>query len=83
MVVTAVWAVGGEGGAAAGDGLGIAALGACGVLASLSRASMMKHTEGAGGVFLGASGMGMSESIVVGALGVAVSLRCFLDLEPL
>jgi len=44
---------------------------------------MMKRTVGAGGVLLGASGSGVSESIAGGALGVAVSLRRFLDLEPL
>jgi len=44
---------------------------------------MVKCTVGAGGVLLGASGMGVSESVAVGALGVAVSLRRFLDHEPL
>jgi len=44
---------------------------------------MMKRTIRAGGVFLGASGMGVSESIAIGTLGVAVSLGRFLDLEPL
>ena len=44
---------------------------------------MMKSTVGAGGLLLGASGMGMSESIAIEALGVAVSLRRFLDFEPL
>jgi len=83
VVVTTVGAVGGGGGAAAGDGLGVAALGACGVLASVSGASMMKRTVGTGGVFLGASGRGVSKPIAVGALGVAVSLRRFLDLELL
>jgi len=43
----------------------------------------MKRTVGAGGVFLGALGRGVSESVAVGALGVVVSLRHFLDLEPL
>jgi len=33
-------------------------------------------------VLLGASGMGVSEAIAVEALGVAVSLRRFLDFEP-
>jgi len=74
---------GGGGGAATGDSLGVAALGAGGVLASMSRARMMKRTVGAGGVFLGVSGRGVSEIIAVGALGVAVSFRRFLDLEPL
>jgi len=44
---------------------------------------MVKHTVGAGGVLLGASGISVSESIAVGPLGVAVSLRRFLDFEPL
>jgi len=82
-VVTPVGAKGGRGGAATGDGLGVAALGACGVLIYVSRARMMKRTVGAGGVFLGASGRGVSESVTVGALGIAVSLRRFLDFEPL
>jgi len=43
---------------------------------------MMKRTVEAGGVLLGASGMGVSESVAVGTLGVAVSLLRFLDLEP-
>jgi len=83
VVVTAVWAVGGGGGAAAGESLGVATLPACGVLASVSRASIMKRTVGAGGVLLGASGWTVSESIAFGALGFTVSLCRFLDLEPL
>jgi len=75
--------VGGGGGAAAGNGLGVATFRAGGVLASVSCASMMKHRVGAGGVFLGASGRDVSETGAVDALGVAVSLRCFFDLEPL
>jgi len=47
----------------------------------MSRASMVKPTIGVCGVFLGASGSGVSEPIAVGTLGVAVSLPCFLDLE--
>ena len=43
---------------------------------------MVKCTVGAGGVLLGASGMGVSKMIAVGALGVSVSLGRFLDLEP-
>jgi len=42
---------------------------------------MMKRTKGAGGVFLGASGMGVSESVAVGALGIAVGLGSLLDFE--
>jgi len=44
---------------------------------------MMKRTIRAGGVLLGAAGMGVSESVAVGTLGVEVSLGRFLDLEPL
>jgi len=44
---------------------------------------MMKRTVGAGGVFLGVSGSSVSKSVVVGALGVAVSMCRFLDLESL
>ena len=83
MVVTIVGTVGRGGGTAAGQGLGVAALGAGGVLASVGRTSMMKRTVGAGGVFQGASGRGVSESVGVCALGVAVTLRRFLDFEPL
>jgi len=39
----------------------------------------MKRTVRAGGVFLGASGIGRSESVAVGALGVAVGLRGLLN----
>ena len=83
MVIATVRGVGGGSGTAAGDSLGVAALGAGGVLASVGRTSIMKGTVGAGGVFLGASGRGLSKSIAVGVLGVAVSLGHFLDLEPL
>ena len=44
---------------------------------------MMKCAIGTSWVFLGASGMGVSETVAVEALGVAVSLRHFLDLELL
>ena len=43
----------------------------------------MKRTIWAGGVFPGASGRGVSEPVAVGSLGVTVSLRRLLDLEPL
>jgi len=43
----------------------------------------MKCAIGTSRVFLGASGMGVSEMVVVEALGVVVSFRRFLDLEPL
>jgi len=81
VVVTAVGAVGGGGRAASGNGLGVAAFGACGVLTPVGCASMMKLTKGAGGVFLCASGIGVSESVAVGALGVAVGLCSLLDFE--
>jgi len=42
---------------------------------------MMKRTIGAGGVFLGASGIGVSKSIAVGALRVAVGLCSLFDFE--
>jgi len=44
---------------------------------------MMKCTIGASWVFLGASGMGVSNTVAVQTLGVAVSLRRFLDFAPL
>jgi len=83
MVIATVGAVGGGRGAAVGDGFGVATFGAGGVLATVGRTSMMKCTVWAGGVLLGASGIGVSKSIAVGALGVAVSLGHFLDFEPL
>jgi len=42
---------------------------------------MMKRTIGAGGVFLDASGIGLSESVAVGALGVADGLCSLCDFE--
>ena len=81
MVVAAIRAVGRGGRAAAGNGLRVTAFGACGILASVGRTIVMKRTVGAGGVFLGASGIGVSESVAVGALGVAVGLRSLLDFE--
>ena len=83
MVITTFGAVGGGGGPPSRDSPGVAALVAGGVLASVSRASMMKCTIGACAVFLGASGSGVAKSVAVGTLGVAVSLRRFLDLELL
>ena len=41
----------------------------------------MKCAIGTRWVFLGTSGMRVSEMIAVEALGIAVSLRRFLDLE--
>jgi len=81
VVVTAVWAMGGGGGATGRGGFGVAGLVAGGVLASISRASMRMRPVGAGGVLLGVSGIGVSESVAVGALDVAVSLTRFLDLN--
>ena len=81
MAVTTGGTVRGGGAAAAREGLGVPALGAGGVLASVSRASMMKHTVGACGMLPDASGRGVSKSVADGALGLAVSLCRFLDLE--
>ena len=80
MVAAAVGAMGGGGWAAAGDGSLVPSLGAGGVLAPVGRTSMVKCAIWAQGVFLGASGSGVSESVTVGALGVAVGLDDFLDL---
>jgi len=44
---------------------------------------MMKGAIGASWVIRGASGRGVSESVAVCALGVAVSLRRFLDFQRL
>jgi len=81
VVIATVGAVGWGGRAAAGNGLRVAVCGACGVLASVGRTIVMKRRVGAGGVFLGVSGMGVSESVAVGALGVAVGLRSLFDFE--
>jgi len=81
VVVAAIGALGGGGRTASGDGLGVVAVGACGVLTPVGCASMMKRTKGTGGVLLGASGIGVSESVAVGALGIAVGLRSLLDFE--
>jgi len=81
VVLTRDRAEGWGGGAAAGDGLGVGALGARGVLASVSQASMMKRTVGTCGMLQVHRGDHMSESVAIGLLGVAVSLRRFLDLE--
>jgi len=42
---------------------------------------MMKHTVGAGGMLLGASGGGVCKSVAVGTLGVSASLNDFLNVE--
>ena len=83
IVIPSVGTVWGGGGRAVWDGPGVATLWAGRVLALVSRTSMMKYTVAAGGVSMGASDMDLSESVAVGALGVAVSLRHFLDLAPL
>jgi len=43
--------------------------------------SVVKRTIRAGGVFLGASGIGVSKSVAVGALGVPVGLCNLFDFE--
>jgi len=83
VVVAAVRAVGGGRRIAIRDGSGVPSLWAGRVLASVYRTSMMKRTIGAGGVFLGASGRGVSKAVAVGALAVTGGLGRFLDLEPL
>ena len=82
MVATAVGAVGGGGWAAARDGPGVASFGAGGVLASMCRTSMVKRTEGARGVGLFAALGGVAETVAVVALGVAIGVEGFLNLEP-
>ena len=82
MVTTAVGAVGGGGRAASRDGPGVSPLGACGVLASVCRTSMVKRTEGARGVGLLAALGGVAEAVAVIELGVPVGIDGFLDLEP-
>ena len=69
VVVTAVTAMGGRGRTRGWDGLIVPARGAGGILASVSRASMMKRTNGARGVGGGASLMGVSVSPAVLTLG--------------
>jgi len=81
VVITTVRARRGGGRALVRNNFGVTAFGAGGVLVSVSRASMMKRRGGAGGVFLGASGRGMSESVAVGTLDVAVSLVFFSTLR--
>ena len=82
MVAAAVGAVGGGGWAAAQDGPGVASLGAGGILASMCRTSMVKPTERARGVGLLASLGGVAETVAVAALGVAIGVDGFLNLEP-
>ena len=82
MVAAAVGAVGGGSGAATRDGPGVASFGAGGVLASMCRTSMVKRTEGARGVCLLAALGGVAETVAVVALGVAIGVDGFLNLEP-
>jgi len=63
------------------DGLGVDSIGAGGVVRSVSRTSMVKRTIGTGGMFLGASGRGVSEAVALDTLGVSGSLCRFLYLE--
>ena len=83
MVAATVRAVGGRGGAAARDWLGVAALWAGGVLASLCRTSMVKRTKGARWVGLLATLGDMPEAVAIVALGVSVGVDGFFNLEPL
>jgi len=69
VVTTAVTAMGGRGRTTGWDWLIVPAPGAGGILASVSRASMMKRTNGARGVGGGASLMGVSVSPAVLTLG--------------
>jgi len=65
VVITAVAAMGGRGRTTGWDWLIVPAAGAGWILTSVSRASMMKRTNGAGGVCGGASLMGVSVSPTV------------------
>ena len=58
-------------------------LGAVGVLAPMGRTSMVKCTEWARGVLLGASGRLVSESVAVGTLGVEGGLDDSFDFAAL
>jgi len=69
VVITAVAAMGGRGQTTGWDWLIVPAPGAGGILTSVSRASMMKRTNGARGVGGGASLMGVSVSPAVLTLG--------------
>jgi len=69
VVITAVAAMGGRGPATGWDWLIVSAPGAGGILTSVSRASMMKRTNGARGVGGWASLMGVSGSPTVSTLG--------------
>jgi len=69
VVTTAVTAMGGRGRTTGQDWLIVPAPGAGRILASMSRASMVKRTNGARGVGGGASLMGVSVSLAGLTLG--------------
>jgi len=72
VVVTAVPAIGGRGRTTGWDCLIVPAPEACGILASVRRASMVKRSNGAHPVGCGASLMGVSVSPTVSTLGGTV-----------
>jgi len=69
VVITAVAAMGGRGRGTGWDWLIVSAPGTGGILTSVSRASMMKRTNGASGVGGRASLMGVTVSPTVSTLG--------------
>ena len=73
--------MGGGGWVAARDGPGVSSLGAGGILAPVSRTSMVKRTEGARVVGLFTTLGGVAEAVAVVALGVPVGVDGFLNLE--
>ena len=79
VVVPTVGAVRRGAGAEVEQGLVCATLGAGRVLVAGGRAGMMKRTPGRSGVFLGASGRGVSKSVAVGTFPLAVRLGRFLS----
>ena len=72
MVVTAVAAMGGRGRTTGWDWLIFPAPGAGGIVTSVRRASMVKHTNGARGVGGMVSMMDVSVSPIVSTLGGSV-----------
>jgi len=75
--------VGGGGVAPIRDTVGVATMGAGGVLASVTRASMIKRTVGAGVVFLAALGRGVSKSIAIVTWGnLLLSIVRFPEGDP-
>ena len=69
VLITAVAAIGGRGRGSRWDWLIVSAAGAGGILTSMSRASMMKHTNGARGVGGGVSLIRVSISPSVSTAG--------------